>query len=89
VLEWVEALTDDECAARGGGDAYADLWRAMEAAEPVVVFSCTCSTRRARKQLLHRLSKQPAAAGYDLHVLVPVGEQAAAPSLDEGWAAVL
>ena len=69
LLVRVAALSDEECARRGGADAYADLWEVLEAGMPLVALEVPASTRRARKQLLFRLSKQPAAAHYETVML--------------------
>ena len=62
----------------------------MMAGDPFVVLETPCGTRRARKQLLHRLSKQPIAAQYAWQVLVgPDVDSTSAPSVDEGWGAVI
>jgi len=95
-------LSDEECARRGGCDSYAELWTALEAGMPLVLLqtSTSLTTRRARKQLLHRLSKQPAAAAYAWEALAGAelggsdikpagGKEAAPPTVEEGWAAVL
>jgi hypothetical protein len=94
----VAAISDDECATRGGCDAYADLWEALEAGAPLVVFEVVATTRRLRKQLLFRLSKQPAAAAYVWEALSGTdeaadrqggGKESAPPTVEEGWSAVL
>ena len=62
----------------------------MMAGDPFVVLEAQCNTRRARKQLLHRLSKQPIAAQYKWEVLAgPDVDSASAPTVDEGWVAVI
>ena len=90
VLELVVMLNQEECTRRGDCDSYTDLWRALEAELPLVVFHAPCASRRARKQLLHRLSKAPCATTYVWEALGG-GEQPGVPqpSLDEGWARVL
>ncbi|KAL1510422.1 hypothetical protein AB1Y20_006730 [Prymnesium parvum] len=90
ILECVSALTEEECAARGGCDSLAELWRVLEAGDPFVVLEISCGARRTRKQLLHRLSKQPSAAQYSVQVLVgPDLDHASTPSVEEGWASVI
>ena len=88
VLTRAGVLGGEACAARGGCDAHAELWEAMEAGEPVVVFDAPCGTRKARRQLLSRLTKQPVAAAY---AWLALADPAAAnqPSVEEGWAAIL
>ena len=86
LLQLVTALSEDECTARGGCDTYADLWAALESGAPLVVLEAPSASRRARKQLLHRLSKQPAAAAYAWEALAAGSE---APTAEEGWARVL
>ena len=81
-------LSEEACAARGGCDAYAELWAAMEAGDPVVLLDTPCSTRKARKQLLSRLGKQPVAQAYAWHAL-PDPDASNQPSVDEGWGKVL
>ena len=47
-----------------------------------------CGARKARKQLLSRLSKQPVAAAYRWLALAdPAATNQ--PSVEEGWAAIL
>ena len=45
------------------------------------------TTRRARKQLLHRLSKQPVATAYSWQAMA--GFPQGGPTTEEGWARVL
>ena len=88
VLTRAHLLSEEACARRGGGDAYAELWAAMEAGDPIVVLDAPCGARKARKQLLSRLSKQPVAAAYRWLALAdPAATNQ--PSVEEGWAAIL
>ena len=102
VLIFVAALSDEACASRGESDTYAPLWRAMETGAPLVVLEApteasqassntsnkqSFATRRTRKQLLHRLSKQPVAAQYAWEALTVVADQG--PTVEEGWAKIL
>ena len=92
------ALSDAECTRRGGCDSYTELWALLEQRTPFVLLQTAAVTRRARKQLLHRLSKQPAAAEYAWEALggselggvdkQPGGKEAVPPTLEEGWASV-
>jgi len=41
VLEWVDALSDEECSARGGVDSFVDLWRVMAVGAPPSNACCT------------------------------------------------
>ena len=90
-VESVAALPEEACAERGC-DAYAELWAAMESGSPLLVFETPFPTRRARKQLLYRLSKQAAAARYTWEAITRPGtegtDNAVLPTLEEGWACV-
>jgi hypothetical protein len=91
-LELVSPASEAECAARGLSDSFSDVWRVMEEGTPLLVLDAVwATTRRVRKQLLHRLSKQPLAAQYVWQAVQAAPEQpgSTAPSLEEGWAAVL
>ena len=90
MLSVVHGLTDKQCAERGEADAYLELWQAMQAGEPMIVLEAALATRRARKQLLHKLSKQPSASRYSWEALVATetSEQMALPTLEEGWQTV-
>ena len=76
------------------------LWQAMETGAPLVVLEAqpeasqasisnkqSFATRRTRKQLLHRLSKQPVAAQYAWEALTVGAEQG--PTVEEGWSRIL
>ena len=94
LLVLVAALSDEACAARCGCDSLADLWDAMEEGCPLIFLEAPCSTRRARKQLLYKLSKQCVAVEYAWEALIGPSmadalENAPTPALQEGWAAVL
>jgi len=93
LLVLVTALSDEACAARCGCDSLADLWDAMVEGCPLIFLEAPCSTRRARKQLLYKLSKQCVAVEYAWEALIgPMAdalENASMPALEEGWAAVL
>ena len=94
LLVLVAALSDEACAARCGCDSLADLWDAMEEGCPLIFLEAPCSTRRARKQLLYKLSKQCVAVEYAWEALIGPSmadalENASTPALQEGWAAVL
>ena len=82
-------LGEEACAARGGCDAHAELWEAMEAGEPVVVLDAPCGSRKARRQLLSRLTKHAVAAGYTWFALADPLASGHKPSVEEGWAAIL
>lgn len=91
-LELVSPASEAECAARGLSDSFSDVWGAMEDGAPLLVLDAVwATTRRVRKQLLHRLSKQPVAAQYVWQALpaAPIHLGTTAPTLEEGWAAVL
>lgn len=93
ILVHVASLSDEACAARGGSDNLADLWQAMHEGCPLLFLESACSTRRARKQLLHKLSKQSVAAKYAWEALNGNAPHAGEgmltpPALDEGWAVI-
>lgn len=90
ILVLIHILSDEACNQRGGCDSLVDLWGAMESRCPLILLNAQCSTRRARKQLLHRLSKQSVAAHYTLQALALTGaDPTSLPTLEEGWASVL
>ena len=91
VLTRAAVLGEEACAARGGCDAHAELWEAMEAGEPIVVLDAPCGSRKARRQLLSRLTKHgPVAAGYTWLALAdPLASGHSKPLVEEGWAAIL
>ena len=90
VLTRAGLLGEEACAARGGCDAHAELWEAMQAGEPVVVLDAPCGSRKARRQLLSRLTKHgPVAAGYTWLALADPLASGHTPSVEEGWAAIL
>lgn len=91
-LELARPLSEAECSARGLSDTFSDVWLAMEDGAPALVLDAVwATTRRVRKQLLFRLSKQPAAAAYAWQALQssPLQPGGTGPSLEEGWAAIL
>jgi hypothetical protein len=91
-LELVGPASETECAARKLADSFSDVWRAMEDGAPLLILDAVwATTRRVRKQLLHRLSKQPVAAQYVWLALqaAPAQPGTTAPTVEEGWAAVL
>jgi hypothetical protein len=85
VLARASLLPDDSCAERGVCDTYAELWAAMDTKAPLIIFETSFTTRRARKQLLHRLRKQPAAGRYAWEALALDSD---GPTTEEGWACV-
>ena len=90
VLIQATALSDEACAMRGGCDPLIELWTALEETCPLVFLEAPCSTRRLRKQLLHKLSKNSLASSYSWEALSgpdgPFG--GSSPALEEGWAEV-
>lgn len=91
-LELVRPLSEAECRARGESDTLGEVWRAMEEKVPLVVVDAVwATTRRVRRQILHRLSKKEVASGYVWQALQsgPPLQGDAGPSLEEGWAEVL
>ena len=76
----------------GESDTLGEVWRAMEEKVPLVVVDAVwATTRRVRRQILHRLSKKEVASGYVWQALQsgPPLQGDAGPSLEEGWAEVL
>lgn len=90
ILVLIHILSDDACNARGGCDSLVDLWGAMENQCPCILLDAQCSTRRARKHLLHRLSKRSVAAHYTWQALaLNDDDPTSLPTLEEGWTSVL
>ena len=96
LLVTVSPLSEEECVQQGGVDPEAPLWKALEEGCPMVVFEAHATTRRAREQLLFRLSKQAAAATYSWEVMAGSdggaervaggkAKEAVPPTKEEGW----
>jgi len=90
VLDIVCVQTEEDTVQAGASDGLAELWQSMRAGHPAIALLAPCPTRRARKQLLHKLSKQSCAAAYEWEALGgkdTTGQ--GTPCLDEGWARIL
>ena len=68
--------------------AHAELWQAMKAGESIIMLDAPCGARKARKQLLSRLTKQSLAAAYAWVALADPAATTNKPSIEEGWAAI-